>query len=305
VIIESLNRKIPCNTSDGSLLMNEEKYSRIRSTLATSEEDIAQILASLANRKRLQMVTSLLEGPSTFEKLQKETGLGKTALAHHLGRLVKTGLIKHTGRGQYELSPDGAQLLRAVGEAYRISKRQQRLDAARRADYIQKVHNKRRWKPRMKELEVRIVELKPMRVASVRAISETPEHDAGKKMRAWAEPRGLLGDIENHPVFGFNNPDPSPDRKEYGYEFWIRIGPDVQPEGEIQVKQFSGGLYAVTTCDVKGEPAKNIPETWHRLAEWVNSSKYKSGKHQWLEKAHDPDASDEELVLDLYYPIEK
>ena len=29
----------------------------------------------------------------------------------------------------------------------------------------------------------------------------------------------------------------------------------------------------------------------------------KKGKHQWLEKAHEPGASDEELVLDLYCPI--
>ena len=95
----------------------------------------------------------------------------------------------------------------------------------------------------MIDLEVRIVKLEPMRVASVRAISETPERDAWEKMRAWAEPKGLLDDVEKHLVFGFNNPNPSPDRKEYGYEFWICIGPDIEPESEIEVKDFVLDLY--------------------------------------------------------------
>ena len=58
----------------------------------------------------------------------------------------------------------------------------------------------------MTESDVRIVKLEPMRVASVRAISETPERDAWEKVRTWAEPKGLLADIEKHPIFGFNNP---------------------------------------------------------------------------------------------------
>lgn len=153
------------------------------------------------------------------------------------------------------------------------------------------------------KLDVSIVTLEPMRVASVRAVSESPETDAWKKMRAWAELKGLLEDPEAHPVFGFNNPDPSPGQKEYGYEFWIRIGPDIKPEGEIQVKDFAGGLYAVTPCRVE-DPFKDIPKTWEKLAEWVKSSKYKFGTHQWLEK-HVWEAPYEELVLDLYCPIEK
>ena len=161
----------------------------------------------------------------------------------------------------------------------------------------------------MAELKVRIIRLEPMRVASVRVISETPERDAWEKMRAWAEPRGLLEDVEEHPVFGFNNPDPSPDRKEYGYEFWIRVGPDIEPEGEIKVKDFAGGLYAVTTCKIKEELSSEFfqkhgfLESWKNLHDWVQSSKYGSGTHQPLEKSHDPMASEEELILDLYYPI--
>lgn len=163
----------------------------------------------------------------------------------------------------------------------------------------------------MKELKVGIVELEPMRLARVRVVSETPERDAWAKMRAWADAKGLLEDIEKHPVFGFNNPDPSPDRREYGYEFWIRVGPEMEPEGEIGIKEFEGGLYAVTTCKVKEEleseffQKEGYLESWKKIADWVESSEYEFGRHQWLEKAHDPEASDEELVLDLYCPIEE
>ena len=62
----------------------------------------------------------------------------------------------------------------------------------------------------MSELDVRIVKLEPMRVASAHALGESPEHDAIEKLIAWAKPKGLLEDPEKHRVFGFNNPDPSP-----------------------------------------------------------------------------------------------
>jgi DNA gyrase inhibitor GyrI/DNA-binding HxlR family transcriptional regulator len=268
-------------------------------------------LECLANRRRLKILTSLLEGPGTFKKLQREIGLGKTALAHHIKQLVETSLIKHKGRGRYELSLDGAELLKSVGETYRLSKRKREVEAARRADYIQKVHEKRRLKPEMEKLNVKIVELEPMRVASARAISEAPENDAWQKMRKWAEPKGLLEDVEKHPVFGFNNPNPSPNRKDYGYEFWMRVGPDIKSEGAIKVKQFQGGLYAVVTCNLKQEleseffKKEGYLESWKKITDWVKSSEYEFGQHQCLERAHDPDVSAEEMILDLYCPIEK
>jgi len=156
----------------------------------------------------------------------------------------------------------------------------------------------------MKELQVRIVKFEPMQVASVRVVSETPERDAWDGMRRWAEPRGLLGKTQEHPVFGFNNPDPSQDSKEYGYEFWVRIGKDTKVEGTIQAKDFGGGLYAATTCDIKECTLEGIPQAWGMLAKWVKSSKYKFGKHQMLEGIRNPDAPESELVLGLYCPIE-
>ena len=124
-------------------------------------------------------------------------------------------------------------------------------------------------------------------------------------MCAWAGPKGLLDKSEEHPIFGFNNPPPSPDRKEYGYEFWIRVDPGTESEGEVGVKDFPGGLYAVTSCKLKGDPKGNVFEVWQQLLAWVQSSNYKWRRTHELERSLDPGASEDDLVLDLYLPIEE
>ncbi len=288
--------------------MKERNVDQIGRALTESSEDLTIVLKSIANKSRLQLLAALQKGKCTFSELQETSNLGKTALAHHLGILVEAGVLNHPKRGHYELSVDGVKLLNAVCTTYASSRRRRELESTRRAEYIQKVHIKRREKI-VKELNVRIVKLEPMRVASVRAISKTPERDAWAQMRAWAEPKGLLENIEQHPVFGFNSPDPSPGNKEYGYEFWIRVGPKEMPEGNIKIKEFKGGLYAVTTCKLKEEleseffRKEGYLESWKKISDWVKSSKYNFGQHQCLEKAHDPGASDEELILDLYCSI--
>jgi DNA gyrase inhibitor GyrI len=152
----------------------------------------------------------------------------------------------------------------------------------------------------MSELEVRIVKLEPMRVASVYGFGESPEGEAWEKLVAWAKPKGLLDDLEQHRIFGFNNPNPSPGSPNYGYEFWIVVGPDVEPEGEVRIQGFLGGLYAVTRC----QGVDNITETWKQLVKWGADSKYKHASHQWLEEHLGPvDRSLDDLLLDLYAPI--
>lgn len=163
----------------------------------------------------------------------------------------------------------------------------------------------------MNTLEVQIIKLEPMRVVRFHAISETPENDALEKLREWSGPRGLLDDLEKHPVFGFNNPDPSPQSKEYGYEFWIRVSQNFEAEDGVEVKDYEGGLYAIASCKLHEEVSseffqkEGFLESWKKLHDWVEESPYKSGSHQYLEKAHDPSAAEEDLVLDLYHPIEE
>lgn len=158
----------------------------------------------------------------------------------------------------------------------------------------------------MDELEVRIVRLEPMRVASATGFGESPEPSAWSKILSWAESEGLFSDLEAVRFFGFNNPNPSPGTKKYGYEQWMTVGPDVEPEGEVQIKEFSGGLYAVTKCS----GISVIGTTWSHLAAWLEDSRYRIGSHQSLEEClttltsiEELENSLDEIVMDLHLPI--
>jgi DNA gyrase inhibitor GyrI len=154
----------------------------------------------------------------------------------------------------------------------------------------------------MSDIDVRIVKLNPMRVASFYGFGKSPEMVAWEKLKAWASPKSLIDNSESYRTFGFNNPNPSSGSPNYGYELWLPIGNDVVPEGDIRVQDFSGGLYAVTRF--KG--LDNIGEVWKKLVTWQEKSHYKQAYHQWLEELLvDPDTPIEEYVFDLYLPIAK
>jgi len=151
----------------------------------------------------------------------------------------------------------------------------------------------------MGKLNVRIEELKPKRVASVRAISATPEVDAWRKIKTWADSKGLLNQLDSHPVFGYTCLPPRKGGDRYGYEFWIEIGAETEVDGEVKEQVFPGGLYAVMTPD--GPPT---PDVWKSLWEWVQTSPYKWRKTHELEKPRNPLAPENEWVFDMYLPIE-
>jgi DNA gyrase inhibitor GyrI len=151
----------------------------------------------------------------------------------------------------------------------------------------------------MNTLDVRTVTLGLMRVASVLGFGPSPEAVAWEKLAAWAGPRGLAGP-DRPRIFGFNNPSPSPASPNYGYEFWIEVGPEVESDDQVQVKEFDGGLYAVTRC----QGVETITETWKQLVAWLAASPYRQAHHQWLEEhISAADVAPDELILDLYAPI--
>lgn len=161
----------------------------------------------------------------------------------------------------------------------------------------------------MTSLDVRIVRLEPMRVASVWGFGQEPEMLAHRKLEAWAGPKGYLDDLAHHRVFGFNNPNPSPATPNYGYVLWMQVGPDEPPEADTRIESFDGGLYAVTRVIEHGDPGVVIPATWQRLHAWCEDSPHRFGRHQWLEE-HLPAAGNTTVdtpagrwVLDLYMPI--
>ena len=149
------------------------------------------------------------------------------------------------------------------------------------------------------ELAVHIMRLEPMRVASFHAFSASPEGEAWQKLVAWAEPRGLLNQPQTHRIFGFNNPNPSAGSPNYGYEFWLQLTPDQAPT-DVPVKDFGGGLYAVTRFKGSGEA---MPQVWQQLSKWCENSPYKFASHQWLEEHISSGDSPDSLELDLCLPI--
>jgi DNA gyrase inhibitor GyrI len=161
----------------------------------------------------------------------------------------------------------------------------------------------------MNSSEVRITELKPMKIASFHGFSTEPEGIALNAMYEWAEKHGYFK-TENPRCFGFNNPDPTPGSSNYGYEVWLVI-PEGMSVEDIPVKEFGGGLYAVSNCNGNIEQAGVfIPSAWKELVEWVENSRYKMGKHQWLEEQVPlqglslPEMNAQgKLNLDLYLPL--
>ena len=154
----------------------------------------------------------------------------------------------------------------------------------------------------MTGLDVRIERLRPMRVAWVRAVGTSPELEAWSRLGAWAKPAGLLNDPVVHPVYGFNNPTQTPGVPEYGYEFWVAVDSETIPPDGIGLKEFDGGLYAVTSCRLGPE----MLQSWKALLRWVHTS-----QHIWRRTTHelehvvDPLALPQATVVDLYLPLEE
>ena len=154
----------------------------------------------------------------------------------------------------------------------------------------------------MSGLEVGIVRLGPMRVASAHGFGQNPEEIAWSKILAYAEAKQLLDTGEGRRFFGFNNPNPAPGSPNYGYEQWMTVGPEIEGEDDVSIKEIPSRLYAVARC----EGLDTITETWRQLVIWFEDSHYKKPAHyhHCLEELLvPPDAPYEDYVFDLLLPI--
>lgn len=150
----------------------------------------------------------------------------------------------------------------------------------------------------MTDLEVRIVELPPLHYLAAYGFGREPEAQAWEKLLAWMKRRGL--GFAGRRTFGFNNPSPAPGSPNYGYEQWLTVEPGQEPEGDLRLGHFAGGLYAVARC--AGVPN---PELWGRLVQWRAASPYRPAHHQWLEELLTPEhlGQWDQAQFDLYLPI--
>jgi effector-binding domain-containing protein len=152
----------------------------------------------------------------------------------------------------------------------------------------------------MSNLDVRIVNMEPMRVAVAHGFGPSPEAIASDKMLAFLAAKGLA--FQDVRWFGFNNPDPSPGSPNYGYDVWATVGPEVEGEGDITIREVPARMYAVT----RFKDLNNIGRVWQELVLWFEASPYKrpSYWHECLENLLvPPDTPFEEYEFDLYLPI--
>ncbi|MDQ0196585.1 effector binding domain-containing protein [Paenibacillus wynnii] len=119
---------------------------------------------------------------------------------------------------------------------------------------------------------VRIVHVPPCTVAVSHYIGESPEEHAGEWMAEFMQKVGLYSIKPEARVFGFNHPNPSPDRPHYGYELWVTIPDNLDVPAPLVKKQVAGGLYAAHTITLG-----NFHE-WKLLSDWVcqNNAKYEA-----------------------------
>lgn len=158
----------------------------------------------------------------------------------------------------------------------------------------------------MDNLDVRIEELGPVRVASALGYGPNPEELAGKKLREWARMNGLAKDLSQHRFFGFNNPGPSAGSPNYGYEQWMTVRSEAKPSHGVEIKECPGGSYAVKRCQLK-----SITAAWQELIAWREQSEHRPADGLCLEECLEPaffmfegsSADPGDAAFDLYLPI--
>ncbi len=157
----------------------------------------------------------------------------------------------------------------------------------------------------MEKQDVRIVTLEPFRVISAHGFGPSPEALAWDKLIGYCKAQGIQSELKAHRFFGFNNPNPSAGSPNYGYEQWMTIGGDALATGDLKVKDFRGGRYAVAHC----KNPMNLPQAWRDLVSWVEASGHRPGPGICLEEVINPEIMTEpspnfdELDFDIYEPI--
>ena len=159
-------------------------------------------------------------------------------------------------------------------------------------------------------MEVRLERLETMRAANTYVLSETPEEDAWKKIEAWAKPKGLLEKGVGTRVFG-RNTYPTDNPEPHGYEFFVTVGQDIEPGGDVVIKEIPGGLYAV----LRFENLENMGKAWKQLWEWIDESEHehigwKKGEHGWVDGFEEhlnwyEEKPAKEWILDLWVQLKE
>jgi DNA-binding transcriptional MerR regulator/DNA gyrase inhibitor GyrI len=149
---------------------------------------------------------------------------------------------------------------------------------------------------------VRIIKMKPTKVAACRVASESPELDSLNVLMEWAKREGIM-DLTTTRVFGFDIAHPKEELPVYGYETWLTVPDDCKIPESMMGKYLQGGLYAVTNTTYGNF---DVQKRWKMLSEWFQESEFEYGSGQCLEEIlmienFDPS----KLQLDLFIHIKE
>lgn len=114
-------------------------------------------------------------------------------------------------------------------------------------------------------LRVRIVVLPPMTVAAYHFIGENAEEKACNVVSRFVQESKLYEVKPDSRMFGFNHPEPAPDRP-YGFEVYVTIPDDLEVPSPLVKKRMEGGIYAGITIDYP-----NFHE-WELIMRWLQDN---------------------------------
>lgn len=134
-------------------------------------------------------------------------------------------------------------------------------------------------------MEVYKINIQPMKVLSYNYIGKDHEQNAINTLIKFAIKENLLIDKDEYMFYGINDPGLSPQKPEYGYEFWLPINIDLNPaDKSFKVIEFDGGIFAVTDTPLKDFILNNTWNIFHPEIPWLKENKFQYDcNRQWLE----------------------
>jgi AraC family transcriptional regulator len=155
------------------------------------------------------------------------------------------------------------------------------------------------------KMDVRIEELKPLRVVFMRHVG--PYNQVGAtwgRLCQWAGMRGLFG--ANSQCFGvcYDDPEITPPDK-IRYDACLTVNRPVQAEGDVGVQEIAGGRYAVVTHH---GPYEKLAETYAAvMGQWLPAHSHELMSGPSLEfYRNDPNKTPPaDLLTDVYVPLRR
>lgn len=156
-----------------------------------------------------------------------------------------------------------------------------------------------------KSMQVKIMELEPLRLAYFRGIgtySPTMIGPLFQKLMNWAGPRGVCGPGSQIMGVCWDDPGITPELK-CRYDACITVSPDFQDDGRASVQVLPGGSYAVRHCEFVGQGFERV---WEELmTDWLPTSGYQPDDRPNLEFYYNDGASDPQhkWIMDIWLPV--